>query len=80
MFEKKMKDLSPGAISLYIFLGMHSNYKDGTSFYSVTTLASNFNKSPRTISNWIKELEDNKLIYRKQNKVNQVSTTYLLPY
>lgn len=79
-FEEKMKELSPGATYLFIYLGMHSNYEQGTSFYSIATLAIKLNKSPRTISNWIKELENEQLIYRKQHKVNQVSTTYLLPY
>ncbi|BBG67180.1 hypothetical protein AKUH3B101J_PKUN00120 (plasmid) [Apilactobacillus kunkeei] len=79
-FSSKMTKLSNGAIALYVFLGLKSNYKTGVSFYSVKKLSIIFNKSPRTISFWIKDLEDNKLIYRKQKTLNGVSTTYLLPY
>lgn len=79
-FSKHMQNLSTGAISMYVFLGLKSNYKDGTSFYSIAKLAIQFNKSERTISNWIKELENKNLICRKQKKINGVSTTYLLPY
>lgn len=79
-FSQYMNKLSTGAISMYVFLGLKSSYKDGTSFYSIEKLALHFNKSERTISNWLKELENNNLIYRKQKKFNSVSTTYLVPY
>ncbi|MCK8625201.1 helix-turn-helix domain-containing protein [Apilactobacillus sp. M161] len=79
-FSKKIPKLSTGAISLYVFLGLKSNYKTGTSFYSINKLSIIFDKSPRTISIWIKNLEDNGLIYREQKRKNGVSVTYLLPY
>lgn len=79
-FSKKMMSLSNGAIALYVFLGLKSNYKTGTSFYSINKLSIIFNKSPRTISFWVKDLEKNHLIYRKQKRLNGVSITYLLPY
>lgn len=79
-FKPYMKKLSPGAISLYIYLGLHSNYETGESFHSIQKISIFFNKSPRTISNWIRELEDNGLIKREQKKLNGVSHTYLTPY
>lgn len=79
-FKPYLNKLSPGAISLYVYLGLHSNYKTGEVFHSIGKIAIFFNKSPRTISNWIKELEDNGLITREQLKLNSVSHTYLKPY
>lgn len=79
-FNVILPEISPGSLKLYIFLGLHSNHKTGESFYSITKLSSELNCSERTISNWIKELETKKLIYRKQKKLNGVSITYLLPY
>ncbi|TGE61095.1 hypothetical protein C6P21_02700 [Weissella confusa] len=79
-FNIILQDLSPGACKLYIFLGLHSNYKTGESFYSLTKISSELDCSPRTISNWMKELEEKNLVVRKQKSLNGVSTTYLLPY
>ncbi|MBP1044626.1 helix-turn-helix domain-containing protein [Vagococcus sp. BWB3-3] len=79
-FKPYMKKLSPGAISLYVYFGLHANHKTGEVFHSVATIANFFNKSPRTISNWIYELESERLIERHQQKVNSVSHTYLVPY
>lgn len=79
-FNKYINKLSPGAVKLYVFLGLHSNYTKGTSYYSIKRLSIEFGKSTRTISNWIQELEKNSLIYRKQKRLNGVSTTYLIPY
>jgi len=79
-FKPFMKQLSPGAISLYIYLGLHANHKTGEVFHSVATIANFFGKTPRTISNWVSELEKEQLIRRHQKKVNSVSHTYLMPY
>lgn len=79
-FEEKIINLSPGALKLYLYLGIHSNYQTGKSYYSISKLAEILHKSPRTISSWFKELEDNDVIVRKQEKLNGVSTTYLRPY
>ena len=79
-FKKYMKNLSPGAISLYLYFGLHSKNKTGESYHSIDTMADFFGKSSRTISSWIKELEDNKLIIRRQIKFSGVSITYLRPY
>ncbi|MBZ1541569.1 helix-turn-helix domain-containing protein [Leuconostoc mesenteroides] len=79
-FEKYFSLISPGAISLYVYFGMKSNTKTGVSFHSLNKIASEFDKTPRTISNWLQELVDIGLIYRKQKKLNTVSYTYLRPY
>lgn len=79
-FDKYFKKLSPGAISLFLYLGIHSNNRYGMSFHSIETIAEKFNKTPRTITNWMSELIDVGLIERKQHKYNGVSTTYLRPY
>jgi len=79
-FEKYFSLISPGAISLYVYFGMKSNTKTGVSFYSLNKIAGDFDKTPRTVSNWIQELVDIGLIFRKQKKLNSVSYTYLQPY
>lgn len=79
-FKPYLSKLSTGAISLYIYLGVHSNYKTGESFHSIQKIAIFFGKSPRTISNWLKELDDLKLIKRQQKSLNGVSHTYLQSY
>lgn len=79
-FRKVMRYLSPGAISLYVYLGLHSNYKTGEVFHSLGKIAIHFGKSTRTISNWMKELENLQLIKREQFEVNKVSHTFLQPY
>mgnify|MGYP004509881209 CR=1 FL=1 len=79
-FEKYFKELSPGAISLYIYFGMKSNNSFGYSYFSLNRISKDFNKTPRTISNWTQELVDVGLIYREQKKLNSVTITYLIPY
>lgn len=79
-FKPYMRMLSPGAITLYLYFGLHANHKTGEVFHSVATIANFFGKNPRTISNWISELEGQGLIRRSQKKVNSVSHTYLIPY
>lgn len=79
-FTRIIGQLSPGAITLYIYFGLHSNTRKGTSFYSINRIAKDLHKSTRTISSWVNELVDNELIYRKQEKLNGVTTTYLRPY
>lgn len=79
-FEKYFSVLSPGAVSLYLFFGLHAKNKTGESFYSINSIAEVFGKSTRTISLWIGELESNDLIARKQKNKNGVSITFLKPY
>lgn len=79
-FSNIIGHLSTGAVTLYVYLGLKANTRRGTSFYSISRIAEDLHKSTRTISSWINELKDNDLIYRKQEKLNGVTTTYLRPY
>lgn len=79
-FKNEMKYLSPGAISLFVYFGLHSNNITGECSHSLETIAQNLDKSVRTISNWIKELESNQLIERLQLDFNKSSRTFIIPY
>ncbi|MCU4987328.1 helix-turn-helix domain-containing protein [Bacillus wiedmannii] len=79
-FKKYLQSLSGGAVSLFIYLGLNSNNKTGECYHSIETMANFFGKSTRTISQWIKELEENELIVRIQPEFNSVSHTFLRPY
>lgn len=47
---------------------------------SIDTISKYFKKSKRTISNWLQELEEKKLIKRLQLENNGVAHTFLIPY
>lgn len=81
-FETKniLTKISGNALKLYIFIGIHSNNSTGESWYSIESISKYFNKSPRTISYWLRELEKANLIRRMQLNINQSSHTYLQPY
>ncbi|ENQ3081192.1 helix-turn-helix domain-containing protein [Bacillus cereus] len=79
-FKDHLKNLSGGSVSLFIYLGLNSNNKTGECYHSIETIADFFGKSTRTISQWIKELEDANLIKRIQLEFNGVSHTFLKPY
>ena len=78
--SKILKNINGNALKLYIFFGVHSKNSTGESFYSIKEIAAYFNKSERTISNWIKELEKMHLIERYQLAYDEVAHTYLQPY
>lgn len=75
-----LRDLSGNALRLYLYLGLMSGNKTGETWVSIDTIAQYFDKSTRAISNWIKELEEAKLIERMQLENNGVSHTFLKPY
>lgn len=75
-----LKDLSGGALKLYVFLGLHSKHQTGESWYSANDVAEFFEKDSRTISNWFKELEDSGLIVREQLGFKMKANTFLRPY
>ncbi|MEF9992742.1 MAG: helix-turn-helix domain-containing protein [Acinetobacter sp.] len=81
-FKEKniLKNISGNALKLYIFLGLNSKNETGESWYTVETIAKYFEKSPRTINYWIKELEEYNLIQRMQLEMNAPAHTYLQPY
>ena len=75
-----LKRISGNALKLYIFLGSHSNNYSGNCWVTIDTMAKYFERTPRTISYWLKELEENNLIRRLQLEFNGPSHTYLQPY
>lgn len=75
-----LKDISGGALKLFIYLGFRSKYQTGESWESIETVASFFGKDPRTISKWFAELEDTGLLTRKQKGFKMTATTFLRPY
>ncbi|WP_317366384.1 helix-turn-helix domain-containing protein [uncultured Tyzzerella sp.] len=81
-FKKKnlLKKVSGSALKLYIYLGLHTKNYSGECNVTINTMAKYFNKDERTISYWIKELEDLGLIERIQFKIKEPAHTYLKPY
>lgn len=75
-----LKKLSGNALRLYLYLGLMSDNNTGETWVSIDTMATYFEKSKRTISDWLKELEKAGLIERMQLKPNEVSHTFLKPY
>lgn len=79
-FKEVLPNLSGGAVSLFIYMGLHSNNQTGECFHSIDKISKFFAKSPRTISKWISELEEVKLIERLQLELNGPAHTFLRPY
>lgn len=75
-----LKKLSGNAVKLYLYLGFHSGNMSGETWVSIEQMSKYFDKSPRTISNWLRELEKHNLIERMQMEKNGVSHTLLRPY
>lgn len=75
-----LKKLSGNAVKLYLYLGLHSGNDTGKTWVSIENIAKYFGKSPRTVSNWLQELEEAELIERMQMEKNGVSYTFLRPY
>lgn len=79
-FRYLIGGLSPGAVNLFVYIGLNSNNKTGEFFHSLETIANNLNRTVRTISNWMSELEGEGLIIRVQEKFNGPSKTFIRPY
>lgn len=75
-----LSKISGNALKLYLYLGLKSNNQTGESWHTIESISDYFNKSPRTISYWITELENLKLIQRIQLELNSPAHTYLQPY
>lgn len=75
-----LREISGGALKLYMFLGFHSKYQTGESWYSEKEIANFFGKDQRTISNWFKELVDRGLIFREQKGFHMKANSFLRPY
>lgn len=75
-----LKNISGNSLKLYIYLGIHSKNISGISWHSLETIGKYFNKSPRTISNWLEELKNKGLIERIQLDRSTTAITFLRPY
>lgn len=75
-----LKKLSGNAIKLYVYLGLMSANETGETWVSIETIAKYFGKSERTISYWLKELEESDLIERLQLEKDGVAHTFIKPY
>ena len=75
-----LRELSGNALKLYIYLGLHTGNKTGETWVTIESMARYFEKSPRTISYWLEELIEYRLITRIQLNHNEPSHTFLLPY
>lgn len=79
-FKDYLSVLSGGAVSLFIYIGLHANNQSGECYHDLERIANHFDRSTRTISSWFKELEDIGLIERLQLNLNGVSHTFIRPY
>ncbi|MBC8581700.1 MAG: helix-turn-helix domain-containing protein [Clostridiales bacterium] len=75
-----LKHISGNALKCYVFLGIVSKNDTGESWYTVESIADYFQVSTRTVSNWLKELEQYNLIKKLQFEPNTPSHTFLRPY
>ncbi|MDD9309716.1 helix-turn-helix domain-containing protein [Cytobacillus firmus] len=75
-----LRKTSGNAIKLYVYLGLISANETGESWVSIETISKYFMKSERTISNWLKELEEVGLIERFQLEKDGVAHTFIKPY
>lgn len=75
-----LKDISGGALKLYMYLGFHAKYSSGELWHSSAEIAQFFSKDQRTIGLWFKELEDRGLIFREQKGFRMKANTFLRPY
>jgi uncharacterized protein YeeX (DUF496 family)/sarcosine oxidase delta subunit len=80
MGSYKLKNISGNALKLYIYFGINSKNMTGEVWHSNKSIATYFEKSERTIRDWVKELEDMHLIRRMQLKFNGEAHTYIQPY
>lgn len=75
-----LKDISGGALKLYIYLGFRSKYKTGETWESIDRIALYFEKDKRTVANWFAELEELYLVERHQTGFKRAANTFLKPY
>lgn len=78
--EPFLKELSGGALKLYLYLGFSVNTFTGECWHSTENIAYYFGCDQRTVKKWFKELEDKGLVRRIQTGFKRVANTFLLPY
>ena len=72
VFDKHLREITSGALKLYLYYGFHSKNDTGVSWHSIETISDYFQVSEKTINNWNKELIERGLIHRdsKDNRRN----------
>lgn len=75
-----LKNISGGALKLYLYLGFHAKYQSGELWHTSEEISTFFNKDQRTIGSWFKELEELGLIFREQKGFRMKANTFLKPY
>lgn len=78
-FDEHLREITSGALKLYLYYGFHSKNETGISWHSIETISDYFGVSEKTINNWNKELIERGLIYRDSKDNRRNKTTYLLP-
>lgn len=74
-----LKDITSGALKLYLYYGFHSKNETGESWHSIDTITNYFGVSEKSINNWNKELIERGLIERHSKGSARNKTTYLTP-
>ncbi len=78
--EEHLREISGGALKLFLFFGFHTNNFTGECWVSSPTIADFFKVDERTVKRWIEELEARGLIKRIQTGYKRVANTFLIPY
>lgn len=78
-FDVHLKEISSGALKLFLYYGFHAKNKTGESWPSIETISKYFDVSTRTVNLWNKELEDRGIVSRAKTKAKS-KTTYILPF
>lgn len=76
--EEYLPLITTPAMNLYIFYAIHSKNHEGSSYYSIDTIANKLGVSQKTISNWNKTLSEAGLITRNP-QFNSSTVTQLNP-
>ena len=79
-FDKHLRDISSGALKLYLYYGFHAKNDTGESWHSIDTIRKYFDVSEKSINNWNNELIERGLIKRLSKGKSLNKTTYLLPF
>ncbi len=77
-FQIHLKEISSGALKLYLYYCFQSKNETGESWHSVEKIHDELGVSERSINLWNKELEERGLISRYTRGSNN-KTTYLIP-
>lgn len=78
--SKKLNEVSGNALKLYIYMLCYSDTETGEVWHSNKKIAKYFNKTDRTIRNWMRELEELNLIKRFQLKYNGEAHNFFQTY